>query len=113
MTIIRDLKPKQMTPNEREQLAVDWIQDNAPNYVMWYLDQDANASHLYIVSLETGLDDLEKHVERLEAVLEYIRDLARTGLPPAGYSGEQWAQHKLARIAAKADTVLNQPKATK
>lgn len=52
------------------------------------------------------LADLRERVGELEGELEYIRDLARTGLPPAGYSGENWAQHKLIRIAAKSDRAL-------
>ncbi len=43
-----------------------------------------------------------------EEALEYIRDLARTGLAPAAMNltPEQWVQHKLNRIAAIADAVL-------
>jgi len=59
------------------------------------------------IEIETALINenarLRKRVAELEGELEYIRDLARTGLPPAGFSGENWAQHKLNRIAAKAD----------
>ncbi len=49
---------------------------------------------------------LRERVAALEGDLEYIRDLARTGLPPTGYSGENWAQHKLNRIAAKSGEAL-------
>lgn len=78
--ITHDLKPEQMTPEERDQLAIDWIQDNAPDHVLQHLDQEANKAHLYIVSLEKGLDDLEKHVERLKAE----RDALRAQLAAAG-----------------------------
>lgn len=88
MTIIHDLKPKQMTPEKRNQLAIDWIQDNAPDYVLQYLDQDANASHLYIVSLEMGIDDLEKQVKRLKAECNALRaQLAAAGRIFAHFGG--------------------------
>lgn len=70
--ITHDLKPEQMTPEERDQLATDWIQDNAPGYVLQYLDQDANKTHLYVVSLEMGMDDLEKQNKALEAVAKEL-----------------------------------------
>lgn len=66
MSIIHDLKTEQMTLEERNQLAIDWIQENAPDYVLQYLDQDANASHLYTVSLEMGIESLEKQTAALE-----------------------------------------------
>lgn len=32
--MIHDLKQEQMTPEERNQLAIEWIQENAPDYVL-------------------------------------------------------------------------------
>jgi len=51
-----------------------------------------------------------QEIIRLREVLENIRDLARTGLPPdaMNYDAETWKAHKLNRIAHDADAALKE-----
>ena len=51
-------------------------------------------------------DALQAEIELLREALEEIRDLARTGLPPAGWEETYWLFHKSNRIAGMAAATL-------
>lgn len=51
-------------------------------------------------------DALQAEIDRLREALEEIRDLARTGLPPAGWEETYWLFHKSNRIAGMAAAAL-------
>ena len=55
---------------------------------------------------ESLIVELQAEIERLREALEEIRDLARTGLPPAGWEETYWLFHKSNRIAGMADAAL-------
>ena len=55
-------------------------------------------------------NDMEKRVTELEDALEEVRDLARTGTPPAAYgmtSLAEWEHYKINRVAGMADFAIN------
>ena len=64
--------------------------------------------------IEAQLEASNSRVKELEAALEEIRDLARTGLAPGRWgfnaSSSEWDRHKVNRIAGMANEALNKDK---
>jgi cell fate (sporulation/competence/biofilm development) regulator YlbF (YheA/YmcA/DUF963 family) len=55
---------------------------------------------------ESEVKALRAELDELKAVIDGIRDLARTGLPIVGYTPEMWAEHRLHQIASEANHAL-------
>ena len=54
---------------------------------------------LRIEAAEAKLAEAEARNVRLMGKMEIIRDTARTGLPPIGFTEKQWDQQRLISIA--------------
>jgi len=59
-----------------------------------------------ITERDAAIAERDTEIKRLREALTEIRDLARTGLPPAGMDADYWQFHKLNKIAAEADAAL-------
>lgn len=57
---------------------------------------------------QRGKKQIIQNIDGLAEELFELRDLARTGLPVAGMTSEQWAHHRLARIARSLDSAGKQ-----
>lgn len=75
------------------------------------LREDAKAAdeeHAKLVELSDLYQDLRSALDEAWKVITDLRDLARTGLPCGGYTEEEWAMHRLNRIAGDLTAWLEQ-----